>query len=67
MRTNRRNARKAKPKPVPPDIFTSHEARKRKAELAESSGNYATRTIRKWIRGDPTTLETCLVLRHSRI
>lgn len=55
MRRKRPRAKKS----AIPDLVSNWESRKQKAERVEKVGNYATRTVRKWIRSDPFTIEAC--------
>ena len=44
---------------VVPDLFSALETTKQKAERIARTGNYATRTIRRWIRSDPAAVCAC--------
>lgn len=47
---------------IVPNLFSLLETPRQKSDRLAATGNYATRTIRKWIRSDPFTLQACFEL-----
>lgn len=42
-----------------PDLFSDSETPRQRTLRIAGAGNYATRTIRRWILADPTAIATC--------